>query len=494
MKIELQLPTLRHKKSAENFKKEFFENIRFPEGKVFEGTSFMHEVLEPVNKIVLLPEPKYYYLDFDESIINVKTIKNQADCVCAHIKRYNDLHKKYPELKDKLIEHIAKECINLIKVCKKRKREIKRHKENLQHISEFVKANYKQMAKSKSTSRASMEKLKYFISLSRVRLCIANSLIGIGKVKKSLKKWKKKWKKKIRKFFKMDQKQLQVGTSMEDLTKEDKQIFDRLHKVELELVDEFVRICDKYDLKYYLYGGTLLGAVRHQGFIPWDDDIDIVMLREDYEKFGECCKEELNEKYFYQTCFTDTNYPLVLSKIRLNNSLVEEELFRHLDFHKGIYIDILPLDAFPMDKCKGRKVLKKFDFMNRVCVKNRINTLKIHWKILFRIRKLFPKEFNYKRRDKFIQKFKNIETENVCSFGSHYRPLIKRVLKKSWFEGDEYMTFEGRQYRVPRGWKEYLIHLYGDSYMEWPPVEKRINHFNFYEINFNTREQKHEKV
>jgi lipopolysaccharide cholinephosphotransferase len=276
---------------------------------------------------------------------------------------------------------------------------------------------------------------------------------------------------------------------LEYLTNEDKRILEKLHKTELGIFDELVRICDTHNLKYFLYGGTLLGAVRHGGFIPWDDDMDIAMLRDDYEKFGEYCKTDLNEKYFYQTCYTDPEYSRPYAKLRLNNSYVKEEEWDSLEHHKGIYIDIMPLDNFPENIQKGIKILKKVRFINGVCNTNNINNAKPWKKFVIRLLRILPKQFYYDLRRKLLKKSHASKSDNVCSFASHYVPIIKRVLKKAWFEGNEYMTFEGKSYRVPCGWKEYLIHLFGENYMELPPVEKRETHFNFHEVKFDINEE-----
>ena len=115
--------------------------------------------------------------------------------------------------------------------------------------------------------------------------------------------------------------------------------------VELKMLEKLDEVCKKYNLTYYAYYGTLLGAVRHQGFIPWDDDIDVIMFRDDYEKFQEIAPKEFKEPYFYQNTYTDrVLWPL--SKIRDSRTTAVEPQFQHLgsSFHQGIFIDIFPFD------------------------------------------------------------------------------------------------------------------------------------------------------
>src|SRR5699024_6110897 len=112
--------------------------------------------------------------------------------------------------------------------------------------------------------------------------------------------------------------------------------------IQLEILKEFDRFCKEHNIKYQLYAGTLLGAIRHKGFIPWDDDIDIAMTRDQYERFLE--KYINNERYFLQNFQTDYNYFRQFSRLRKNNTVFRQEQYSNLDIHHGIFIDIFPLD------------------------------------------------------------------------------------------------------------------------------------------------------
>ena len=161
--------------------------------------------------------------------------------------------------------------------------------------------------------------------------------------------------------------------------------------------------------------------------------------------------------------------------------------------HQGIYIDILPLDLFPeKSDIKQKIMLEKFNVLNCACQTGKCLSNNLLSRLLYKWYMLFPNYHLQMKRDKFIKNAcKNPNTKLVCSFGSHYRPLKKRVMKKEWFvDSGLEMDFEGRKYTVPAGWEEYLKHLFGPHYMSLPPEEKRINHFNFYEVNFNVEEEK----
>ena len=122
--------------------------------------------------------------------------------------------------------------------------------------------------------------------------------------------------------------------------------------VQLDLLDRLQKVCVKYNLKYYACGGTLLGAVRHKGFIPWDDDIDIMMPREDYDRFCQIAPQEFQSPYFFQTEATDPGYLLRHAKVRNSNTAaIQSALSKyHCNFNQGIFIDIFPLDKLPDDK------------------------------------------------------------------------------------------------------------------------------------------------
>ena len=119
---------------------------------------------------------------------------------------------------------------------------------------------------------------------------------------------------------------------------------EELRKVQLEALLEVDRICKKFGITYQLFSGTLLGAIRHKGFIPWDDDIDICMLRNDYDRFIEVCKTELDTTYFLQNYETDKNFIHNITRIRKNNTIALQSACAELDMHHGIFIDIFPMD------------------------------------------------------------------------------------------------------------------------------------------------------
>jgi len=470
------------------FKKEIFNDIKFPEGKVFEGTNMMHLVLQKTEKVVLLPNAKYYYRDNATSIINTDNIKNSVDYVLGFIKRYNELIEKYPNLKEKMINDVIKNSINLLEVLRRKTtKELREYQNDFSKIYNFIKDNEQYINSMPKVKKTTMWKLNTYKKPRKLKLKLIGLMRFFRKIINKLKKLFKKYLKKKRKHI---NNKFSVG--MSDLTNDDKKIFEELHRKEVYILDEFARICDKHNLKYFLYGGTLLGAVRHKGFIPWDDDIDIVMPREDYDKFSKIVNKELGEEFFYQTNSIEPDYTLLFSKIRLKNTYVKEEKFEGRNMHKGIFIDILPLDLFPKkSRIIEEILLGKFNALNSACQTGRCLSKNPIGILLYRYYTLFPNSVLQKKREKFIKNLcKDKNTPYVCSFGSHYRPVKKRVLQREWFEDAGLkMEFEGKMYSVPKGWNEYLTYLFGPNYMELPPESKQINHFNFYDVKFDEEDK-----
>ena len=135
----------------------------------------------------------------------------------------------------------------------------------------------------------------------------------------------------------------------------DKATLRQVQLTQLSIAKEIKRICDDHDIEYFLDSGTLLGAVRHKGFIPWDDDMDIAMTRENYDKFLAVAKVELDSRFFLQTWETDKNYPMPFAKIRLNGTKYVENVFEKAQMHQGIYVDVFPYDVWPQKKRKQKK-------------------------------------------------------------------------------------------------------------------------------------------
>lgn len=139
-----------------------------------------------------------------------------------------------------------------------------------------------------------------------------------------------------------------------------------IHSLELEALTVIDQICRRHSIKYTLIDGSLLGAIRHNGFIPWDDDVDIAMLRDDLEKFKLICKTELPSKYFYQDMSTDPEYLYLFDKIRINNTLFKESYLAEYNINHGVFIDIFPVDNVSDNKKEAKKQFNSFIFLRHM--------------------------------------------------------------------------------------------------------------------------------
>ena len=256
----------------------------------------------------------------------------------------------------------------------------------------------------------------------------------------------------------------------------DDKTLNKLHKTLIELLDEFDKICKKHNLKYSLMSGTVLGAIRHSGFIPWDDDIDVGMLRSDYEKFLKIAHEELDSKY-YLDCFEyNPKYHLGFAKIKKNNTIFDEESSHHLDNHKGIFLDIFPIDnAYDNTKKSYLIAILIRTIVQTVYVKNKMSSLKdCRHKILSAILLLFPHKTLLRLEKKLCMLNKNDNSKYIVSFLGIYK-FKKELMKREDFLPIKRIKFENKEYSVLNKPEVYLSNLYGD-YMKLPPKEKRVNH------------------
>lgn len=260
-----------------------------------------------------------------------------------------------------------------------------------------------------------------------------------------------------------------------------------LRKVQLSqciILDEIDRICNKYGITYYLAGGTLLGAVRHKGFIPWDDDLDVSMPREEYEKFAEVCKQELSEDFFYQSIDVEPNYNLFLAKIRLNNTKLVDVRIKDLDINQGIYVDIFPLDY---TKKRGSILKLRAKLFN---VFAKLKAVKIGTdqvggmkkKILVLVAKILTTFFSVNFINNITMKLlKGSKSGNYfANFCSQYG-YKKQTMPCEWFGKGTKLSFEGKEYNVPIEYDKVLTSIYND-YMKLPPVEKRVTVHDFIEV------------
>lgn len=252
-----------------------------------------------------------------------------------------------------------------------------------------------------------------------------------------------------------------------------KQELRELQAIEKQMLEVFVDICEKLNLRYYLIAGTLLGAVRHGGFIPWDDDIDVGMPRQDYEIFLEKGQALLPKHLFLQTIWTDREYLNCFAKIRNSNTAFIETTVANHHINHGVFIDVFPLDHFPekkneQRKVQGKKRLYKLSIAGRYNVKR---TLKQRI-VLLAAKALCP---SYRKAlEKRETLFMTIpESALSVNYGGAWGK--KEIMPWSWYGEGVDVSFEGLTVKAPVAYHEMLTQLYGD-YMTPPPVHKQVTH------------------
>lgn len=251
-------------------------------------------------------------------------------------------------------------------------------------------------------------------------------------------------------------------------------VLKKIQKVELEMLKEVDRICRKYDITYELDGGTLLGAVRYGGFIPWDDDIDIRMLRVDYDRFCEVCQDELGETYFWQTYHTDPGYRWGYGRVLKNNTRFCRSDHEMIKSKNGIFLDIFPCDNMP-EKGIAKQLFNLRSFIARkigysiVGAKYEKNFLK---RVGYKFLTLFPMKVVTREFDNLAKMYANKDTKYVRTTGWHWKQESQGYLR-SWLTDYEEIQFEDMTTFAPKDTDGFLKYMYGDDYMIPPPEDKR---------------------
>lgn len=254
---------------------------------------------------------------------------------------------------------------------------------------------------------------------------------------------------------------------------------EKLKSVQLELLDEFASFCKEHHLTFYLFGGTLLGALRHGGFIPWDDDVDVCMPRKDYDRFCELYKE--TDIFFLQNTKTDRYYFYHFAKLMKKGTLYREYFTQNINAKKHIFIDIFPINGYP-NKSNFLSlfhynfwlfVLNKRSYPKCVC-KTRTIKRNATYRVLTVLSWLLlwwaPFHLCAKMRNDFMKRHQFKRSPN-CIVGTN----LRKIYSRDFFEGTSKVQFEGRTMPAMGEPSKYLTKMYGD-YMQLPPENERTPH------------------
>ncbi len=261
---------------------------------------------------------------------------------------------------------------------------------------------------------------------------------------------------------------------------------EQIHKETLGIVEKLIEICDKINVNYYVAYGSLIGVVRHKGFIPWDDDFDVVMLRDDYEKFCDYCIKNENKlkpfKLLSRKC--EKKYPYNIA--RLNNMNYKAVYDNVQGYESGIFIDIYPLDGAGSDVDKVlKKVEKKKSNLFRITLWSIDDhyTKSTYNKWYRSIIKYFVRGYSKVRGAKhFLDKMENFKNLYDINNSRYIAEMTwdsgLTLYEKSWFDKYIYMDFENLKVKVPIGYDDFLRCHYGD-YMKFPPKEEQVPHHEY---------------
>ncbi len=251
-----------------------------------------------------------------------------------------------------------------------------------------------------------------------------------------------------------------------------------IQQKQLELMRKVHKVCVEHGITYYLISGSCLGAVRHGGFIPWDDDIDIAMMRPDYERFVKGFNEWFDtQKYFLQTEWTDRDFAVPLARICIRGTWLDEPWAEHLRCDKSMFMDIFPLDNVPDDEKERARHARKVNFYKsllarKVYSRSESRAANMVKGLISGLLKVIPLRSLLNRRRRLHMAYDDRHTACVSSLASKYG-YRKHVMDREIYGTPVLMKFENEEFYMPEKYEEHLTRLFGPRYMEIPPVEKR---------------------
>ena len=236
----------------------------------------------------------------------------------------------------------------------------------------------------------------------------------------------------------------------------------KVWKVQMDLLKKLLEVCDKHHLKIWAEGGTLLGTVREQGYIPWDDDIDMAMLRDDYDKLVRIAPEEFDHPFFFQCGYTEKFYPRGHAQLRMDGTTAILPYIQFVNSHQGIFIDIFPIDAVPDDPAARANLMAQINGRMSAMLGSGLRPSLLHpgrscrgLRNRLRFKKLFF-EFEEMLRANKIADNEEVSCLSFIVDPEHY------FRDKHWYDSTVFLPFEDILMPVPTGYHQILSRQYGD--------------------------------
>lgn len=258
---------------------------------------------------------------------------------------------------------------------------------------------------------------------------------------------------------------------------------EELKMIQLKILDSIDDFCKKKEIQYFLFSGTLIGAVRHKGYIPWDDDVDICMKRKDYNRFFSEFNHQRSDALKAISAETEKSYYLASGKVIDTGTVIEEE--NNCAMPIGVYVDVFPMDNLPADDRKLKRlnyqidIYRKMLVLKSVPVSDRRSAVKnCILKVSSFLLKPITMQHIITKITELATSYNEDDTCNRIADISVFTYGMKEVFPRKDFEKATQLEFEGKMYSAPENYKHVLSNMYGD-YMKLPPIEKQTSHHHF---------------
>ena len=276
-----------------------------------------------------------------------------------------------------------------------------------------------------------------------------------------------------------------------------KEDLERLHQELYRTLAEVIRVCEVCKIPYFIQGGSAIGALYNKGIVPWDDDIDVGMTRENYERFLREAPAHLSSEYFLEWFGSESNTPFYFAKVKRNNTLFVEEIWRHMDIHHGIFVDIFPYDRIPdnplLEKlhrfsakfwinCFMAKEVWLWKHCGRCQIDAPLPKSRIGCAAIRLVVSLMSRKAIYKKMNRVLSRYNSWNTERV-----NIVRMPKDQIARADIENPVDMEFGGMMVKAPRNIEVYLRHHY-PNLRPVLPEEEQINHAP-YRLKFDTTQE-----